>query len=214
VVRTYPPRITPRLKRPSFPTVISLLALFIALGGTSYAVIKLPASSVGTRELKHDAVTASKIRDGSVGATDLAPDAAGRRGPRGPEGPPGSQGPAGPSGATAAPEPWHPLTFAGSWTNWASGYATGAYRRDVFGQVYLRGSLTKNAGSPAAGDVIATLPVGYRPPQRLTFAVVSGASNQYGGIDIVSNGDIAWYAGGVAEPDYTSLTGISFSTDP
>jgi hypothetical protein len=39
---------TPRPKRPSLPAVSSLIALFVALGGTSYAVIKLPASSVGT----------------------------------------------------------------------------------------------------------------------------------------------------------------------
>ena len=88
----YPAGISPRPKRPSFPTVISLIALFVALGGTSYAVVKLPARSVGTRELKSNAVTASKIRDGSIGSAELASGAR-KRGPRGP------QGPAGPPGA-------------------------------------------------------------------------------------------------------------------
>ncbi len=50
------------MRRPSFPTVISLIALFVALGGTSYAVIRLPAKSVGNRELKSNAVTSAKIR--------------------------------------------------------------------------------------------------------------------------------------------------------
>jgi len=106
------------------------------------------------------------------------------------------------------------LEFAGSWTNWASGYATGAYRKDGLGQVSLRGSVTKNNGAPTAGEVIATLPPGYRPPLRLTFpTVTSGPANMYGGIDILVDGSIAWFAGGTAEPDYTSLNGVSFWTD-
>lgn len=40
------------MARPSFPTATSLIALFVVLGGTSCAVIELPAKSVGNRELK------------------------------------------------------------------------------------------------------------------------------------------------------------------
>ena len=39
--------------------VVAYAALFIALGGSSYAAIKLPANSVGNRQLKKGAVTAS-----------------------------------------------------------------------------------------------------------------------------------------------------------
>jgi hypothetical protein len=47
---------------PSPALVVSLLALFVALGGTSYAAINsLPANSVGTPQLKNGAVTAPKI---------------------------------------------------------------------------------------------------------------------------------------------------------
>ena len=35
---------------------IGLLALFIALGGTSYAAVSLSANSVGARELKNQAI--------------------------------------------------------------------------------------------------------------------------------------------------------------
>jgi hypothetical protein len=42
--------------------VISLIALFVALGGTSYAAITtLPANSVGTKQLKTAAVTGTKL---------------------------------------------------------------------------------------------------------------------------------------------------------
>lgn len=47
--------------RPSPALVISLIALFVALGGTSYAAIKLPANSVGTKQLKNGAVTSAKL---------------------------------------------------------------------------------------------------------------------------------------------------------
>jgi hypothetical protein len=196
------------MRRPSFPAVISMVALFIALGGTSYAVIKLPAKSVGNRELKSNAVTASKIRDGAVGAAELAPDAAGRRGPR------GLQGPAGPAGAVATIEPWQALAFAGSWTNYAAGYVTGAYRKDQLGQVHVRGLVAKLGSAAVSGDVIATLPAGYRPPLRMIFPGGSGGpTDVYGRIDVLANGEIVWIAGGTAVANFTSLDAISFWTD-
>ena len=54
--------------------LIALIALFIALGGTSYAAIKLPASSVGTKQLKSHAVTAAKLKAGAVGTAAIAND--------------------------------------------------------------------------------------------------------------------------------------------
>jgi hypothetical protein len=51
--------------------VVAYLALFVALGGTSYAAINLPAGSVGTRQLRTGAVTNKKLAKGSVGAADL-----------------------------------------------------------------------------------------------------------------------------------------------
>ena len=48
--------------RPSPALVISLIALFVALGGTSYAAItSLPANSVGTAQIKNGAVSAPKL---------------------------------------------------------------------------------------------------------------------------------------------------------
>ena len=51
--------------------VVAYLALFVALGGTSYAAVNLPAGSVGTRQLRNGAVTNKKLAKGSVGAADL-----------------------------------------------------------------------------------------------------------------------------------------------
>lgn len=52
--------------RPSPAMVVACLALGIALGGTSYAAIKLPRNSVGTKQLKKNAVTTPKIRGAAV----------------------------------------------------------------------------------------------------------------------------------------------------
>ena len=45
---------------------IALIALFVALGGTSYAATQLPSNSVGTRQIRAGAVTAQKIQTGAI----------------------------------------------------------------------------------------------------------------------------------------------------
>ena len=45
--------------------VIAYLALFVALGGTSYAAIKIPAGAVGNRQLRNHSVSPIKLDHGS-----------------------------------------------------------------------------------------------------------------------------------------------------
>lgn len=82
------------LRRPRPATVISCIALAVALGGTSWAAVSLPRNSVGTLQLRNDSVTSLKVRDGSLLGGDF------RRGqlPAGPAGPTGALGPEGPAG--------------------------------------------------------------------------------------------------------------------
>jgi len=54
---------------------LALLALFIALGGTTYAATALPKNSVGTKQLKKNAVTGVKIKNGSVTNTKIGANA-------------------------------------------------------------------------------------------------------------------------------------------
>lgn len=88
-------RLKPRL---SYANVVASLALFVALGGTSYAVSALPKSSVGSRQLRSNAVSSSKVKDRSLGVRDLSLSA--RTTLRGAAGPIGPQGPAGPAATT------------------------------------------------------------------------------------------------------------------
>src|SRR5215469_18337672 len=80
-----------RLRAPGPAMVISLLALLVALGGTTYAATSLPKGSVGTAQLKNGAVTKTKINKKTIPAL---------KGQRGPTGPPGATGATGAAGAT------------------------------------------------------------------------------------------------------------------
>jgi hypothetical protein len=57
--------------RLSFANVVSALALFLALGGTSYAAAQLPFNSVGKGQIKSNAVGKSEIASNSVGTSEL-----------------------------------------------------------------------------------------------------------------------------------------------
>jgi hypothetical protein len=50
---------------------VALVALFVALSGTSYAAFALPKNSVGTKQLKKGAVTTSKIKKRAVTASKI-----------------------------------------------------------------------------------------------------------------------------------------------
>jgi hypothetical protein len=88
-------RLRPRL---TYANAIATLALFLALGGgAAYAASTLGKNSVGSRQLKKNAVTGAKVKDGSLLATDFKVGQlpGGERGPvgeRGPQGAPGAPG--------------------------------------------------------------------------------------------------------------------------
>jgi hypothetical protein len=98
--------------------IVAYLALFVALGGTSYAAAKLPANSVGTKQIKKNAVSSTKVKDGSLKAADFAagqlpagaqgakgdPGAAGSKGDTGAAGVKGDTGDTGPAGPTYGAE--------------------------------------------------------------------------------------------------------------
>jgi hypothetical protein len=60
-----------RFRVPSPAMVVSIVALIVALGGTSYAAFSLPNGSVTTKALKNKAVTNAKLAPGSVGTAKI-----------------------------------------------------------------------------------------------------------------------------------------------
>ena len=93
---------------------LALLALFVALGGTSYAAASLARNSVGAAQIKTGAVGSSEVRDGSLLGKDFkagelprggkgdtgAPGISGANGAAGAAGRDGAQGPPGPTAST------------------------------------------------------------------------------------------------------------------
>jgi hypothetical protein len=65
--------------RPTYSNVVATLALFFALGGGAYAATQLPARSVGTKQLRRQAVTPAKLSPKTLAIL------AGREGPAGQE---------------------------------------------------------------------------------------------------------------------------------
>ena len=57
--------------RPSPAMVVACIALAVALGGTSYAAVRLPANSVGAKQLKRNAVTSPKVKNGAITGADV-----------------------------------------------------------------------------------------------------------------------------------------------
>ena len=92
---------------------VAYCALFVALGGTSYAAVKLPADSIGAKQIKKAAVRSSEVKNRSLLAADFkagqlptgATGAQGEPGAPGARGAPGPAGPAGPQGSKGAPCP-------------------------------------------------------------------------------------------------------------
>ena len=192
------------MRRPqlSYANVMSTIAVFIALGGTSYAVAR---NSVGNAQLRKNAVTSAKVKDRSLRTSDLATSArVGQRGPRGLQGP---SGPPGPPGGTTPPDAWKGLSLAAGWANYASGYDGAAFHKED-GRVHLRGLVTRTDGLPPASSPIGTLPAGYRPAKRMIFAANGGP--QVTRVDVAPNGQVIWVSGTLKEKDYTSLDMISF----
>jgi hypothetical protein len=58
--------------RPSPAMVVALIALMVAMGGTGYAATRLPRNSVGSKQIKRNAVSTSKVKNASLLAADFA----------------------------------------------------------------------------------------------------------------------------------------------
>jgi hypothetical protein len=63
------------MRRPSYASVTSTLALFIALSGGAYAATALPANSVGPRQIKKNAVERAKLKNNVVDSSKVLDNA-------------------------------------------------------------------------------------------------------------------------------------------
>jgi hypothetical protein len=167
----------PRL---SYANVMATIAVFIALGGASYAAFTPPKNSIGSKQLKKNAVTAKKIKKNAVitakvkdeaitaakvkkgaltgaqinastlGTVPLAESAKS----------------AAVAGSLPPAEPWHEVgapgepTFYSGWKNVGFPTPTAGFYKDQLGIVHLKGEVAAPSGTE---QFVFQLPPGFRP---------------------------------------------------
>jgi hypothetical protein len=225
-------------QRLSYANVASTLALFIALGGASYAAIKLPKDSVGGRQIKagavkagdlaDGAVKASKLKAGAVGSGSLAPGAVtADKLVGGAVGHAALAGDAVDSGnivdgsiaaGDLAPiESPHDVTLqpcdaTHDWT--AAGGLDPHYWLDRDGMVHLEGAVSC-AGTATAGSLIFSMPAAYRPAEDVVrFGVLGGGQSVAQVAAVINTFDAGFVydagSSGTTSDDYVSLEGITY----
>ena len=210
----------------TYANVMATVAVFIALGGASYAATQLPKNSVGTKQLKKNsvtsvkikkqAITAAKVKNGTLTGTQINASTLGTV----------------PTAQTAnsivPPEGWHMVEAAGepgfqnSWENSAGtvpfALEGAGFYKDREGVVHLKGVV--RGGSP--GTTIFQLPAGFRPASGkglLRVTICGGASclgQPTGVLSIVGPGVAPGFDGAVLAPGNamtTSLEEISFRAE-
>src|SRR5215471_12045980 len=83
--------------------VISVIALFVALGGTSYAALTIPRNSVGSAQVINGSLQSADLAAKTKSALHGQTGSRGAAGQQGTQGAQGPQGPSGPQGAQGTP---------------------------------------------------------------------------------------------------------------
>lgn len=105
-----------------------------------------------------------------------------------------------PTGATG----WTNLTLESGWTWYGTVFSTPQYKKGTDNIVSLKGLL--RAGTTTAGTSLTTLPVGFRPKERLLLTSVSVDAHTR--VDIQPNGIVTAQGGTIG--GWVSLDGINF----
>jgi hypothetical protein len=143
--------------------VVACIALVFAMTGAGYAAGMLGPNTVGTKQLKKNAVISSKVKNRSLLAVDFKSGQL----PRGPQGPAGSQGAAGPAGPAGPPGA----------TGTARAYAVVVRSPSVgIDPTYIRGTgwaVTR----PSSGIYCVTPPAGVNPAADSAVVTVDWANS-------------------------------------
>ena len=149
-------------RRISPSLVISVVALFVALGGTSYAALKITGKNVKdgsltTKDIKDNSLTSGDVRNGTLRVRDFRSGELAKA--------PGARGPAGPAGPAGA---------AG-----AAGSAIAFARVAANGDVDASASKNIAAVASPAGDGISCLNVTTGTPKNIVLTIdISGADSR------------------------------------
>ena len=218
------------MKRPSPATAISLVALSVALGGTSYAALRIGSgqvrdNSLTSADIRNNTVRSADVRNRSLRAIDFARGQlqAGAQGPAGAAGPPGPPGPAGAQGPKGDKgDPAADAGTVGGQTVTKVAYERGANTPAV--TIYSGGGLVVEASCDGSAlvDLVARTTKqdssiytfvggdGAPPPADPAFADLEDGDFDVGdGFDLLAGalGDVAILHFQYAGPDGTVATG-------
>ena len=192
----------------SYANVVATLAMFIALGGTSYAAVELGRNAVKARHIAPNAVYGGKVRNGSLTAADIKGGL--KPGPPGANGQPGAQGPAGAKGEPGAQGTQGPKGDKGD--KGETGPSTGPAGGDLTGSYpdpALRDDAVTSAKVAAGSLRLSDLTVWEQRYQVGPHDVGANACTRisYPALAAIQTGDIAL----VSDPEYKAPAGISLT---
>jgi len=139
--------------------VIAYLALFCALGGTSYAAISIPRNSIGTSQLRNGAVTGKKLNSRSIAGSVVFWARIAQDGQ-----------------VVSASEP---ATTSG----WASGHGTIVFRGQISSKCFALANVTTTPVT--LGYVTTTSTASVRGQEQLSLFMETAGTNQPGPLPIV-----------------------------
>jgi hypothetical protein len=165
--------------RISYANVVASVALFAALGGSSYAAIAVTGSNVKNgsltgRDVRNGSLTSRDVRDQSLLARDFKADQlpAGAKGDPGPQGPKGDKGDTGPQGIQGPTGPAGPKGDPGT-----PGTARAFARVDAEGRLEVGKGLTTSPITEGQTCVRPTADSGI--VAAAAAPIVSPAGNQF-----------------------------------
>lgn len=214
-----------RLRPPSPAMAVALLALFVALGGSSYAALKIGSTqivnnSVRSKDLRNNDVRSGDVRNNSLTGRDVnearlgtvpSANTANSAGTTGTAANADALGGVAPDGFVRTPTepvrlvdtPGNPAFENGN-TNNLLGASVGFFK-DQFGVVHIQGDVNPTGSA----NTIFTLPEGYRPDQNgaqgPVFVVATDTGT--GVVSVDSNGSVRVLN---AFDNHVSLNGITF----
>jgi hypothetical protein len=208
-----------KLGRPSHATVVAYIALFVALGGSAYAVKQLPKNSVGPKQLRKNAVTKKKVRKNAISTPKIVNNAVtGAKVKESTLGTVPTANTANLANSLPPSEGWHEVGapgepyFENSWENWTllPELEHAGFYKDHEGIVHLRGHVTGGTSF-----LIFHLPPGYRPASGKSIYILTAcdggpcSATKVGNLGISGSGIVSVIPG----VTFVTFDGISFRAE-
>jgi hypothetical protein len=201
-----------------YANVTAMLALIVALGGTSYAATTLKKNSVSSKQIKNSSITSSDVKNNTLTGSDIkesklgtVPSAttatAAATAAHATNADNATHATTADKASTVPALVFHPLALINDWDNYNGTDRTPSYAIDAQGVVHFRGAIENGTSNNAF-----TLPAAITPSSEI-YLTADELFATTGRLDIDTDGNV--YV--EDDPDYggsstgfTSLDGITY----